>query len=145
MSDIDVLLAEEFEVAPSFATWFLGRIKKFAEVDAHVLKVSVSKSDYLGESDLIVVFARSGVDSRFALFVEDKIDTPLQPEQEARYRMRADAGIRLGHYSDYQVVLCSPESYPTTHPEAERPEPTLHPRRDHRPATACANTAQLSQ
>jgi hypothetical protein len=43
--DVDVLLAEEFEVSPSFAVWFLGRIDKFAQVEARVLEVAVLKSD----------------------------------------------------------------------------------------------------
>jgi hypothetical protein len=114
--DIDILLAEEFAVSPPFATWFLGNSKKFAGVEAKVLDVYVSRSDATGESDLVVVFDRVVGDSRFALLIEDKIDAPLQPEQERRYRLRAAAEILRGDYSDYEVVLCSPEGYRATHP-----------------------------
>jgi hypothetical protein len=115
--DIDLLLAEEFEVSPLFASWFLGRTKKFAGVPANVLKVWVSKSDRNGESDLVVLFEGVGNDRRFALHIEDKVNAPLQPEQVARYRIRADGEVRNKEYSDYEVVLCSPEGYCPEHRE----------------------------
>ena len=113
--DIDLLLAEEFEVSPPFASWFLGRTKKFAGVHANVSKVWVSKSDNTGESDLVVLFEELGNDRRFALQIEDKVNAPLQPEQVARYRLRADGEIRNKEYSDYEVILCSPEGYCPEH------------------------------
>jgi hypothetical protein len=114
--DIDILLAEEFAVSPAFAAWFLKHTKNFAGIEATVLDVYVSKSDSTGESDLVVVFDKGG-DSRFALLIEDKIDAPLQPEQEARYRRRAEGEVLRGDYSDYELILCSPEAYRVTHPE----------------------------
>src|ERR1035441_6381212 len=116
--DIDILLAEEFAVSPAFAAWFLEHTKKFVGMEANVLGVYVSRSDATGESDLVVVFDKSTGDSRFALLIEDKIDAPLQPEQERRYRLRAEAEILRGDYSDYEVILCSPDTYRATHPEA---------------------------
>jgi hypothetical protein len=116
--DIDLLLAEEFAVSPRFAAWFLKQTTKFAGAEANVLDVYVSRSDSTGESDLVVVFDKRAGDSRFALLIEDKMDAPLQPEQEARYRLRAAAEVLRGDYSDYEVILCSPEAYPPTHPEA---------------------------
>jgi hypothetical protein len=115
--DIDILLAEEFAVSPAFANWFLGHTKSFAGTEANVWDVYVSRSDATGESDLVVVFDKAGGDSRFALLIEDKIDAPLQPEQEARYRIRAEAEALRGDYSEYEVILCSPETYRATHPE----------------------------
>ncbi len=115
--DIDLLLAEEFSVSPAFGAWFLKNTRKFATVEAGVLDVYVSRSDSNGESDLVVVFEKDGGDSRFALLIEDKIDAPLQPEQEKRYRIRAEIEILRGDYSDYEVILCAPESYCATHPE----------------------------
>src|ERR1035441_7338347 len=93
--DIDILLAEEFAVSPAFASWFLGHTKNFAGTEANVWDVYVSKSDATGESDLVVVFDKASGDSRFALLIEDKIDAPLQPEQERRYRLRS-AESRVG-------------------------------------------------
>ncbi len=116
--DVDVLLAEEFEVSPPFANWFLEQVQGIAPLRAQVVDVCVSKSDYLGESDLVVLFEAAEASFRFALFIEDKIDAPLQPDQAERYRLRAKAGIDFGGYMGSKVVLCSPESYPKTHPGA---------------------------
>lgn len=115
--DIDLLLAEEFAVSPPFAAWFLQHTKKFTDIRANVFDVYVSKSDVTGESDLVVVFDKAGGNSRFALLIEDKIDAPLQPEQEIRYRLRGDAEILREDYSDYEVVFCSPNEYRDSHPE----------------------------
>ena len=115
--DIDLLLAEEFEVSRAFASWFIDQTKFKGKV-ADVVEVAVSKSDRLGESDLVILFEEERTGPRFAIFIEDKIDAPLQPEQEARYRQRAELGLEAGHYSEYTVVLCAPEAYLRAHPEA---------------------------
>jgi hypothetical protein len=124
--DIDFLLAEEFAVSPSFATWFLEQTNAFKGIQARVIDVGVSRSDTTGESDLVVVFEEQNVCRLFALHIEDKIDAPLQPEQEARYRLRAQAAIQRGLYSAFEVVLCSPKAYPLTHAEASRFDSCVH-------------------
>jgi hypothetical protein len=116
--DIDVLLAEEFTVSTSFAAWFRQQVGAFADGEAQVVDVVVSKSDNLGESDLVVVYQKAAAGQRFAVFIEDKIDAPLQPEQAARYRQRAQVGVRKGHFAEFQVVLCSPAAYRDVHPDA---------------------------
>lgn len=124
--DIDLLLAEEFAVSPSFATWFLEQTQAFKGTQACVIDVGVSRSDTTGESDLVVVFEEHDGCRRFALHIEDKIDAPLQPEQEARYRLRAQAAIQKRLYSAFEVVLCSPKAYPLTHTEASRFDSCVH-------------------
>jgi len=124
--DIDLLLAEEFAVSPSFATWFLEQTNAFKGIQARVIEVGVSRSDTTGESDLVVVFEEPDSGRRFALQIEDKIDAQLQPEQEARYRLRAQAAIRKGQYSEFEVVLCSPKAYPLTHAEASGFDSCVH-------------------
>lgn len=124
--DIDLLLAEEFAVSPSFATWFLEQTHAFKGIQASVIEVGVSRSDTTGESDLVVIFEEQDSCSKFALHIEDKIDAPLQPEQEARYRLRAQTAIQKGWYSAFEVVLCSPEAYPLTHAEASRFDSCVH-------------------
>jgi hypothetical protein len=108
--DIDVLLAEEFAVSPQFVLWFLQRTQKFKHAQASVAEVNISKSDSLGESDLVVILERES-GGKFALFIEDKVDAPLQPRQEERYRLRADHGVQKGQFDDYEVILCAPEVY----------------------------------
>ena len=111
--DMDMLLAEEFSVSPDFAAWFLGQTK-FSSTGAHVTAVYVSKADSTGESDLEIVYEKAGGE-RIAVLIEDKIDAVLQPEQEARYRQRADAEKARGEFSDYEVILCSPQKYYDAH------------------------------
>ena len=107
--DVDLLLAEELVVNPIFADR-LKSITKFADKEATVSDFWVSKSNNLGESDLVVVYQRSD-GGRFALLIEDKVDANLQPEQAERYRMRAERDRSKGIYSDYQVVLFAPSFY----------------------------------
>ena len=108
--DIDVLLAEEFAVSPAFATWFLKQTR-FSQADARVLDVYVSRSDSNGETDLTVVFEEVGGNRRFALLIEDKVDAPLQPDQEARYHIRGRRESARGDYDEFDVILCSPKAY----------------------------------
>jgi hypothetical protein len=63
----------------------------------------------------VVLFEGTGDGNRFALHIEDKVNAPLQPEQIARYRLRADRAVRDGEYTDYEVILCSPEGYCPEH------------------------------
>jgi hypothetical protein len=107
--DVDVLLAEEFTVNPTFATRFRA-LTKFAPEAATVAEVWVSKSNTLGESDLIVVY-QSDDSKRFALLIEDKVDAPLQPGQAERYRLRANQDCAQKKYSDYCLLLCAPQHY----------------------------------
>lgn len=107
--DVDLLLAEEFAVNPLFAERF-KTVTKFNGQTATVVDFWVSKCDNLGESDLIVIYQKED-GQRFALLVEDKVDAPLQPDQAARYRQRADRDGKLGLYSDYEVILCAPRHY----------------------------------
>jgi hypothetical protein len=95
--DVDLLLAEEFAVNPAFADRFKA-VTKFAHETATFVDLWVSKSDNLGESDLIVIYQTEDGE-RFALLIEDKIDAPLQRDQAARYGQRADRDRALGLYT----------------------------------------------
>jgi hypothetical protein len=94
--DMDILLAEELQVSPAFANWFLSATNCANCKAGKVLEVAVSKSDNLGESDLVVLFESVDSKSRFALFIEDKIDAPLQPEIESALTLDSSEGcIRI--------------------------------------------------
>ncbi len=112
--DIDLLLAEEFMVNKAFANLFKG-LTRFSDKQASVADVFVSRSNELGESDLIVIYEDLNGE-RFALCIEDKVDAPLQPDQEKRYRKRADRDVIEGLYIDYEVILCAPQFYIENHP-----------------------------
>jgi hypothetical protein len=113
MRNVDLLLAEEFATNPQFAVQFRA-LTKFSGEAATVVDFWVSKSDRLGESDLVVLF-QSEDGQRFALLIEDKVDAALQPDQAARYRLRADKEVAKGIYVDYAVVLCAPRFYLENH------------------------------
>lgn len=115
--DIDLLLAEEFSVNPAFASWFVS-LTKFSGRTSEVVEVHVSKADTQGESDLVVVFEEpSG--HRFAILIEDKLDAPLQPDQAARYHLRALKEVELGACGDFEIVICAPRHYLDGHPSLE--------------------------
>jgi hypothetical protein len=115
--DVDLLLAEELAVNPSFADG-LKAMTGFAAETASVVDFHVSKGNELGESDLIAVFARPD-GTRFALLVEDKVDAPLQPEQASRYRSRAARDVSEGIYAQFEVLLCAPRFYVESRPPSE--------------------------
>ena len=60
--DIDLLLAEELVVSPTFADWFITKTC-FADRAATVVDVFVSRSDATGESDLVAVFEEAAADA----------------------------------------------------------------------------------
>jgi hypothetical protein len=111
--DIDLFLAEEFSSSAAFSKWFLDQTP-LAGRDAKVEDVFVGSADSNGESDLVVFF-RSAVDEiKFALLIEDKIDAPFQPDQEARYRLRGTSLVESGKIESFSVVLCAPQAYQTS-------------------------------
>jgi hypothetical protein len=107
--DVDILLAEEFATNPGFSEKFKA-LTKFASEEASVADFWVSKSDALGESDLVIVY-QSKNGNRFALLIEDKVDARLQVDQAKRYRLRAEKEQASGEYSDFEVILCAPNYY----------------------------------
>lgn len=106
--DIDLLLAEEFAVNAEFADWFRGQTR-FRSKAAVVVDVFVSRTDVLGESDLVVLY--EGDNGRFALLIEDKVDAPLQPQQALRYSQRGDREVEAGLFAEYVTILCAPRHY----------------------------------
>ncbi len=114
--DVDLLLAEEIVVSPPFAKWLKCQTS-FADREAEIVDVFVSRSDATGELDVVAIFEESNAAQRFALLIEDKIDAPLQPDQEYRYRLRAQREIDRGDYQAYEVILCAPSAYAAAHPQ----------------------------
>src|SRR5271157_4442049 len=114
--DIDIMLAEEFNVCPAFADWFLSK-SRFSPRSGRVEEVFVSKSDNNGESDLIVVYKLEN-NNRVALLFEDKVDASIQPNQAERYKKRAEAEVSDGAFAEYDLFLCAPRAYCAAKPES---------------------------
>lgn len=105
--DVDLLLLEEFLVSPAFVEWFLGRIGVQGSVTLVDVKKSVSSDQ--GESDLALE-ALVG-ETRLMVLIEDKVDAPLQPDQAARYQVRAGLYKAKGRGFTAKTVLVAPEIY----------------------------------
>jgi len=107
--DIDLLVLEEFYSSIEFRTWFLNKLdcdlsaKCFSGAWHSVIHPS------LGESDIEVEFITGK--TIFRIFIENKIDAELQPEQAERYVKRAKEKIQSGECTKYTVVLLAPEKY----------------------------------
>lgn len=128
---LDAALEVAFRDSSNFCEWFLSRTK-FAKARA---KYHWSRSDNPwgripwkivneetgteesqvreSETDVLVVFEKES-GSRFALHIENKIDscfTNLQPEM---YPVRAAHWLndpKYHNYSDFQTVLIAPQEY----------------------------------
>jgi hypothetical protein len=114
--DIDLMLAEEFMVSSEFCISFLRRTR-FKNTASRVVDVFVSKSEQMGESDLVVLFEEA-TGRRFALLIEDKINAPFQPDQALRYRNRGQAAVDRGEIADFAIVLCCPKAYFEAQPKS---------------------------
>ncbi|HEY5331606.1 MAG TPA: PD-(D/E)XK nuclease family protein [Acidobacteriaceae bacterium] len=121
--DIDLLLAEEFWVSPDFAKWFLAQTLNFAETDAQVEEVFVSKGDAAGESDLVIIYRMPSGEGRFALLIEDKIDAIFQPRQLERYRIRVATELArtAPNYIKAEIIVCAPQNYEDAYREEIKP------------------------
>ena len=74
----------------------------------------VSSGDVLdfGEND-IEAFAEmlspDGTITSIALFIENKVDAPMMPDQGLRYRTRAARRLALGEFADYRCAFVAPK------------------------------------
>ncbi|MBN9543875.1 MAG: hypothetical protein J0I19_00260 [Alphaproteobacteria bacterium] len=107
--DIDVLLAEELRVSPDFCAWIMGRFKLPQKLSFPAVSTSVSVAEG-GEADVVATFQASG-NSRHRLFVVNRIDAVLLPEQLARYIRRGNEAARRQIVSGYSILFCTPSSY----------------------------------
>lgn len=103
--DIDLLLLEEFYTSDKFVEWFTEKIKKPGAKLVHCTNSSTSSN---GESDLVLTF-QNGT-RELVVFIEDKIDAPLQPDQAKRYKERANSITRKQN-CDALTVIAAPEKY----------------------------------
>jgi hypothetical protein len=105
--DVDLLLASELHGHPAFGAWVFASVgvPDITWRDAHV---SVSQEN--GESDLIITgtFADGSI---VILLVENKVAASFQPDQDARYAVRAERMRATGHYRLVQTVLLAPDTY----------------------------------
>src|SRR5690606_8759660 len=81
--DIDMLIAEELRVNPDFCEWFVSHFGIDARISFPAMHTRVSVVEDGSEADVIATFETSI--GPYGLFVENKIDAALMPEQLERY------------------------------------------------------------
>lgn len=107
--DIDMLIAEELRVNPEFCKWILAHFKIEAQVSFPAVTTRVSVVEDGSEADVIATFDTSS--GPYGLFIENKIDATLMPEQLERYVRRAEGELRRGSISAYSVLFFTPSTY----------------------------------
>lgn len=108
--DIDMLLAEELRVNPEFSRWIMERFTETEPLKHPAVSSNVSVVEDGSEADVVATFeSLSGGTHR--LFVENKIDAVLMPEQLERYVRRGEGEVRRGSITGYSVLFFTPSSY----------------------------------
>jgi hypothetical protein len=105
--DIDLLLLEEINVNPDFASWLCGALHAGQNRTAGCTSARHSVTHpAFGESDLVVIY-----EDGLALLIENKIDAPSQPDQALRYRRRGEEGCREKRWQRFLTCILAPQRY----------------------------------
>lgn len=108
--DIDMLVAEELRVNPAFAEWVISRIGLAEKLSFPAFETRVSVVEDGSEADVIASF-RTSSGGIHRLFVENKIDAGMMPEQLERYIRRAESEERRGSIVGWSVIFFTPADY----------------------------------
>lgn len=104
--DVDLLLCSELHARGEVAR-FIG--ERVTGGPAAFEGAWVSISDESGESDLVAAFDVAG--RKVVALVENKIAAPFQPEQQLRYRTRAQRWAAEGRGAEVVTMLVAPGAY----------------------------------
>ncbi len=108
--DIDMLMAEELRVNAEFGKWVMDKFGASAELIFPAITSNVSVVEDGSEADVVATFkTKSGLVHR--LFIENKIDAILMPEQLERYLRRAEGEVRRQLIASFSVLFFAPSSY----------------------------------
>lgn len=104
--DIDIWLAEELRVNPSFARWFLDTLgeDKSITVPAYQTRTSICEGR---ETDVEALF-RMADGNTFAALIEDRIKAPFQPGQMEDYKERGERGKEEHRWAQFAVAVFAP-------------------------------------
>ncbi len=105
--DVDLLLTSELHDGGRFGAWLFEALGRPGTVFRGAW---VSVSDETGESDLRVDGVRADGAS-IVLLIENKIAASFQPEQDARYAIRARRLAESGGVAEVRTVLMAPGAY----------------------------------
>jgi hypothetical protein len=108
--DVDMLLAEELRVNAAFGKWVMDKFGASADLVFPATHINVSVAEDGSEADVIATFiTTSNLNHR--LFVENKIDAILMPEQLERYVRRAEGDQRRQLVSGFSILFFTPAAY----------------------------------
>ena len=108
--DTDFAIMREMQNSKEVQDLFFKTVKDSGKLlkTFHSLVQEEEPGKY-GESDIVFIFQKDN-GSKFAIFVEDKINADAQPQQKDRYDKRAELLKAEGWFDTFYVVLCAPDS-----------------------------------
>lgn len=108
--DIDMLMAEELRVNADFAEWVNSRAGHGEQLSFPAFETRVSVVEDGSEADVVASFRKpnGGI---HRLFIENKIDASMMPEQLERYIRRAEAEERRQVIDGWSVIFFTPSDY----------------------------------
>ncbi len=114
--DLDMFLAEELRVSPEFCQWVMSAFEIPFELNFPASNTNVLVVEDGSEADVLAIFQRA--DGKFhRLYVENKIDASLMPQQLERYLRRGNGDIRRELAASFSVMLFAPSNYGGATPE----------------------------
>jgi hypothetical protein len=108
--DVDMLLAEELRVNAAFGKWVMDKFGASADLVFPAAHINVSVAEDGSEADVVATF-RTISNLNHRLFVENKIDAILMPEQLERYVRRAEGDQRRQLVSGFSILFFTPSAY----------------------------------
>lgn len=108
--DIDLLVAEELRVNPAFSYWIMSHFGVAGTLIHPAAVTNVSDVEDGSEAD-VAAFFETIDGTRHRLFVEDKIDAILMPEQLDRYVRRGQGEVARGLVVGFSVLFLTPANY----------------------------------
>jgi len=105
--DVDMLLAEELRVNAAFGKWVMDKFGVSADLIFPAAHINVSVVEDGSEADVVATF-RTTSNLNHRLFVENKIDALLMPEQLERYVRRAEGEKRGQLVSGFSILFLRP-------------------------------------
>ncbi len=110
--DIDLLLVEELRCSHAFRERFISELSLLtgARLSHHSGQVSHSRRRMHSRREIDIFLEIQGDDGRYAILIENKLDTSEQPQQAESYRLEAAALAAEGFDFALTVLTC-PEAY----------------------------------
>ena len=115
--DVDLLLVEELRCSHSFRDCFISELSMLtgARLSHHNGQVFHSRRRMHSRREIDILLEILGVDGRYAILIENKLDTSEQPQQAESYRLEAAALAAEGFDFALTVLIC-PQAYAAKSP-----------------------------